>query len=415
MAKPIDAVVIGAGIVGVSTALHLQMRGKKVLLIDRRGIGLETSYGNSGIIETSYVLPFALPPKKRYPRMLLNLDTAVRSHYSRLPRFLPWIADFYAKSQTAERMVNGRLLRPLIAPALDEHRVLMQGTDAERHLTSHGRVKLHRTEASYESGVLERRVANELGVPFEVMDPLAFSAIEPSLNPIYYKAVRWSSSARLTDPGAVVAAYAERFIRDGGAFQQVSVESLCPLPKKTWNVQTNEGAITTKHVVICTGPWAADLYKSLGYAFPLGLKRGYHQHFAAKGSAKLSYALVDADIGYLICPMEQGYRITTGIEFAGIDDPSTPVQISRVLPYARELFPLGDAVEPNAWYGHRPCFADSLPLIEEARKHQGLWFNFGHGHSGLTIGPSSGRLLAEMMTGKKTFCDPAAYSSRRFG
>jgi D-amino-acid dehydrogenase len=166
--------------------------------------------------------------------------------------------------------------------------------------------------------------------------------------------------------------------------------------------------------VLCAGPWSAEMLKPLGYRFPLAVKRGYHQHYRAAGSATLSHAITDADYGYVIAPMEQGYRLTTGAEFADLDSPPTPVQIGRILPRARELFPFGAAVESVPWNGNRPCFADSLPVIGPAPRHPGLWLNFGHGHIGLTIGPSSGRLLAEMMSGKQPFCDPHPYRAERF-
>lgn len=165
---------------------------------------------------------------------------------------------------------------------------------------------------------------------------------------------------------------------------------------------------------MCTGPWANALVKPLGYRFPLGFKRGYHQHFAAEG-ATLSHAVVDADIGYVLVAMEQGIRMTTGAEFARPNAPHNPVQLAQVLPKAKELFPLGAAVEEKAWMGSRPCFADALPAIGEAARHKGLWFNIGHGHSGMTTGPAAGRLLAEMMTGEKTSIDPAPYRPDRFG
>lgn len=409
-----EVIVIGAGIVGVATAIHLQKRGKKVLLVDRRAPGEETSYGNSGIIETSYVLPFGLPSTRRFPRMLLNLDTAVRFRYRSMPRFLPWIVDFYFESQSGPRQIHGKLLRPLVAPSLDEHRALMQGTDAAQHLTSAGRVKLHRSEESFLGAVLERKVATETGVPFEVMTAAQFSEIEPSLKPAYHKAVRWTSSARLTNPGAVVKAYADKFVHEGGGYVQAEVSRLVQEANATWSLETGDKKIAAKQIVLCAGPWAAELYKPLGYDFPLALKRGYHQHFAALGSARLAHAFVDADIGYLLCPMEKGYRITTGIEFASLYAANAAVQIAKVLPYAKELFDLGDPVEKEAWVGHRPCFTDSLPLIAEAARHKGLWFNIGHGHSGLTIGPSSGRLLAEMLCGEKTFCDPSPYNANRW-
>jgi D-amino-acid dehydrogenase len=122
----------------------------------------------------------------------------------------------------------------------------------------------------------------------------------------------------------------------------------------------------------------------------------------------------DSDRGFLICPMEEGYRLTSGVEFAGLHAPKTPVQLEKILPSARELFPLGDPVEASPWVGCRPCFADARPVVGAAPRHAGLWFNFGHGYMGLTIGPASARLLAEMMKGEKPFCDPHPYRPERF-
>ena len=412
MSERFEVAVIGGGIVGVSTALHLLMRGVKVVLIDRGSIERATSYGNAGFIETSYVLPFSLPALKRFPRIALNQDAAVHLHYLHLPKCMGWIFDFYQKSQPEPRKINGRLLRPLIASSVEEHKTLMQGTEAERYFSSHGRVRLHRTEESFLGSALERRVAQELGVPFEVLTAAEFSEIEPHLKPVYTKAVRWNSSARLTNPGAVITAYINRFVREGGKLVAAEVRKLNN--QNGWSVETSAGEIQSEQAVLCTGPWADDLYKPLGYRFPLGIKRGYHQHFAPIGETKLSHGIVDGDVGYVMCQMEHGVRLTTGAEFADIDAPATPVQIQQILPHARELLPIGDAVEPKAWLGNRPCFTDSLPVVGPAPHHKGLWFNFGHGHSGLTIGPSTGRLLAEMMRGEKPFCDPRPYHAERF-
>jgi D-amino-acid dehydrogenase len=147
---------------------------------------------------------------------------------------------------------------------------------------------------------------------------------------------------------------------------------------------------------------------------PLKFKRGYHRHFKAMDGASLAHSVFDADYNFLIAPMEQGYRLLTGAEFAALDAPPSPAQLTRVLPYARQLFPLDEATETTAWMGSRPCFPDSLPVIGAAPRHKGLWFNFGHGHYGFTIGPSTGRLLAETISGVKPFCDPAPYLASRF-
>ncbi len=168
--------------------------------------------------------------------------------------------------------------------------------------------------------------------------------------------------------------------------------------------------------MVALGPWAPDLLEPLGIRLPLAVKRGYHRHYRPRGNAALSRVVVEAEVGYVLAPMEQGIRLTTGAEFAGRDAPATPVQIrpgDAVMP--RSCFPLGEPVEPTPWMGARPIFPDSLPVVGPAPGQPGLWLDYGHGHMGLTFGPVTGRLLAEMMTGQTPFTDPAPFAAERFG
>ena len=163
-----------------------------------------------------------------------------------------------------------------------------------------------------------------------------------------------------------------------------------------------------------TCAWSNRVLKPLGYRFPLGIKRGYHMHYRAHGNAVLNHAVLDAERGYLLAPMVRGIRLTTGAELARFDAPPSPVQIDLAEPVARKLFPLAERLDAEPWMGRRPCLPDMLPVIGPAPRHNGLWLDFGHQHHGLTLGPVSGRLLAEMMTGEPTFADPAPYAATRF-
>jgi D-amino-acid dehydrogenase len=145
----------------------------------------------------------------------------------------------------------------------------------------------------------------------------------------------------------------------------------------------------------------------------MGRKRGYHMHFTAMDTSP-SHVIVDVDHGYALAPMRQGIRLTTGAEFALRDAPSTPVQLNRIEPIARTLYPLGARLDQQAWMGSRPCTIDMLPVIGPAPNHSGLWFCFGHAHHGLTQAAASGRLLAEMIYGRETFTDPKPYRVDRF-
>ena len=167
--------------------------------------------------------------------------------------------------------------------------------------------------------------------------------------------------------------------------------------------------------MVALGPWSNHLLRPLGYHIPLGIKRGYHRHYGAAGNAVLNRPVLDVEQGYLLAPMGQGIRLTTGAEFARFDAPPTPVQVEMAEPLACKLFPLAERRDTQTWMGRWPCLPDMLPVIGRAPRHKGLWLNFGHQHHGLTLGPVTGRLLAEMMTGEETFADPAPYRLERFG
>jgi len=154
--------------------------------------------------------------------------------------------------------------------------------------------------------------------------------------------------------------------------------------------------------------------RALGYRLPLAVKRGYHMHYRAAGKATLNHPILDTERGYFLAPMRRGIRLTTGAEFARRDAIRTPVQLGRAEPIARDLFPLAERLDNEAWLGSRPCTPDMMPVIGAAPRHPHLWFAFGHAHHGLTLGPVTGRLIAEMVAGETPFIDPSPYRAERF-
>jgi D-amino-acid dehydrogenase len=304
-------------------------------------------------------------------------------------------------------------MRPLYARAIAEHEALMLEAQATRYLHKTGWLKLYRSEESFAGTTRERDYAKELGLELKVLSPEETRGLEPSLASVFRHAVMTPDAASVTNPGAVAKAYAELFTRLGGVILKGDALTL-HRSGEGWRVDTDEGPVDGRQAVIALGPWAPDVLGPLGIRLPLKFKRGYHRHFKSRGNAGLTRPVVDADYGYCLAPMEQGIRLTTGAEFAERDAAPTPVQFDRLLPAAKALYPLGDDVEAQPWMGSRPCFADSRPVIGRAPGQPGLWLDYGHAHWGLTLGPVSGRLLAEMMTGTTPFCDPAPFSAERF-
>ena len=410
-----DIIVLGAGIVGTSIALQLVKRGLSVTLVDRGGPGEGTSYGNAGIIEGNTVFPAAFPAGfGELMRIALKRSSLANYHLKFLPKVAPWILAFRAASQPARLVETAHIMRPLLARAVSEHDALAAESGAERHFNRRGWLKLYRTRELFEAQKVELDLAARLGIANVPLDREDALALEPSLNAVFRHAVHWTGAVSANNPLAVTRAYAARFNALGGLTLTGDARSL-HRSDRSWRVKTDSGPLDAGDVVIALGPWSLDVLARLGITLPLAVKRGYHRHFRPQGNAALSRPVLDAQYGYVLAPMEQGIRLTTGVEFASRDAPATPAQFARLLPAAKALFPLGEPVEPQPWLGARPCFADSRPVIGRSPGQRGLWLAFGHGHWGLTLGPATGRLMAEMMTGVTPFCDPKPFSAERFG
>lgn len=424
-----DIVVIGAGVVGVSAALQLLKRGRKVTLIDRRDPGEETSYGNTGVIEGgTYVpieMPRDLPTLLKYAR---NDRPELHFHWRFLPRLAPWLWQLALNSTEPKLRANGGAVMKLLAHAIPEHKAFLREAGVENLLRETGWMRIYRTEAEFAADKLERRIAEEGGFRFTMLSQGEARELEPHLKPVFARVEHWHDIVSLSDPGATVKAYARLFASRGGEFLRHAAYRLTPAGQSRddgsggdrsgaggWTVETDHGAIAAREVVVALGPWSMDLIGPLGYRLPFAVKRGYHMHYATSGNAFLNRPIVDSAHGYAASSMAMGLRVTTGIEFAGRDAPPTPVQVGRVEPYARELLPIEGRLEREPWMGRRPSFPDSVPVIGPAPRHKGLWLDFGHAHLGLTLGPVSGRLLAEMMCGETPVAEPGAYAAGRFG
>lgn len=409
-----DVIVLGAGIVGTSAALQLAKRGLAVTLIDRGGPGEETSYGNTGVIGGAGVFPTAFPSQfSRLLAVALKRSSEANYHWSALPRLLPYLLAYRAASTPRRMEEIARVMRPLMARSLAEHEVLMQEAGALGYLRKTGWLTVYRNAGRFAEVAPELELAQELGARSQVLTREATLALEPNLAPIFHGAVFWPDLASLSNPLAVTRAYAARFAALGGVFVNGDAR-LLHRQGSGWRVDTKEGAIDAPQAVVALGIWTPDVLEPLGIRLPLGIKRGYHRHFKPRGNASITRPVLDLENGYVVTPMEQGLRLTTGAEFADRDAPPTPVQFDRLMPAASALYPLGERADDVTWMGRRPMFADSTPVVGAAPGQGGLWLDYGHGHYGLTLGPVTGRLLADMVTGGTPFIDPKPYGAERF-
>ncbi len=409
-----DVIVLGAGIVGVSTALHLQARGRSVCLIDKSEPGNGTSFGNAGLIERSSVIPYSFPQGFwTLVRYGMNRRSDVRYNAFYILKMARWLFQYWRESSPERLKIATEAMLPLIEASVREHDALVAQSGSEKLIRSQGWIEVFRTSSAFDAAVRRLPDLQRFKLSYDILDETALRARETSLGDVA-GGIHWLDPKTVVNPGGLVKAYADLFVRNGGVFLQGDAATLAP-EAGGWQVTTENGIVQARDAVVALGPQSGLVFRKFGYPIPLGIKRGHHLHFTMKDGLRLGHTVVDEEAGYVLAPMVQGVRLSTGIEFASPNAPANFIQLRKAEKIARKLVPqLGEAVETTPWLGLRPCLPDMRPVIGAAPKHKGLWFNFGHAHHGLTLGPATGRLLAEMLVGEEPFVDPKPYSAERF-
>jgi glycine/D-amino acid oxidase-like deaminating enzyme len=410
--KKMDVVVLGAGIVGVSAAYAARQQGLSVVLVDRREPGSETSYGNAGIISSGSISPLNNPALwSSLPKYLTNRHAALRWNPAWALRNIDWVVRFLADTASSRLRPRAAALHGLIGASLKLHRDWIVKAGEASRIRETGWLKAWRGDA-IDAAKREQALLTEFGIESQLLDRQAISALEPEIMPVYKVGLLHSQTASVDSPGAVVKAYARMLAGSGGEIRKADIKSIVP-DGEGWRVVLADGEISARHVVVALGPWSADILRPLGYRVPLAFERGYHREFKPNPGRTLRRPIHDADGSFLITPMEQGIRVTSGVELTDRDAISSFAQIDAVEPMAREVVEFGEQVG-DTWRGARPTLPDSLPMIGRAPRHAGLWLAFGNQHIGFTTGPATGAAIAALIKGAPPPFDVAAFAPSRY-
>ncbi len=407
-----DVIVLGAGIVGVSAAYAARQRGLSVVVVDRREPGSETSYGNAGIISSGSITPLNNPSLwNALPKYLTNRHAALRWDPAWAIRNADWVVRFLANAAPSRLRPRATALHGLIGASLKLHREWIVRADAGQRIRETGWLKAWRSD-TVGAAKGEQAFLAEYGIASQLLDRQAISALEPNILPVYKVGLLHTQTASVDSPGAVVKAYARMFAGAGGEIRQSDIRAIEP-DDEGWRVMLADGGVSARHVVVALGPWSPDLLRPLGYRVPLAFERGYHREFKPNPARSLQRPIHDAEGSFLMTPMEQGIRVTSGVELTGRDAPSSFAQLDQVIPLARGVVEFGETVgEP--WRGARPTLPDSLPMIGPAPRHSGLWLAFGNQHIGFTTGPATGAAIAAMIGGATPPFDVGPFSPSRY-
>jgi D-amino-acid dehydrogenase len=308
MSTRADVLVLGAGMVGISAALHLQKRGRDVVLIDRREPGEETSYGNAGLSQREAVIPYTFP---RELGLILSYAMNNRRdavyHLSALPRIAPWLFQYWRNAAPERVKQSIRALVPLMAQCVTEHDALIAeiGSAAQSLVDHRGWLNCCRTEKTLRKGIADARRLEEYGVDYMVLTGGQLREFEPHLSEALIGAIHFRGSPTSSDPGLLTKAYADLFTHRGGRLLKGDARRLGAQPSG-WSLVTDNGSIEVREVVVALGPWSDEVFRPLGYQIPLAVKRGYHMHYGIEGNATLGHSVRDADGGFCARADEKG-------------------------------------------------------------------------------------------------------------
>ena len=407
-------IIIGGGIVGVCAALESQRAGLDVILIDKKQPGRETSFGNAGVLSESSVMVLNNPQLfKSLPKLLRNTSLGFRYNPLFVLKNLGWFIRFLSYCTKRHTRHAGHALRALMGISLDRHKALITEAGVEGIFRHQGWMKVFRTEQAFDAYQHELELMDETGVPYTVFDKEQIRQIEPGLKPVYEKAILVDETCGITNPAKLTDAYVDMFIKAGGTVLEGAVTAI--KKEDNWTVILKDGsAHHADKVVIAAGAWSAEVAGWLGYSIPMKWERGYHRHLTPADGPALKRAIHDVEGGFVMASMQGGVRITTGVEMTDRDAPPNYAQLDGAIADAQSNHAFGAPVDDAPWMGRRPTMTDSLPVIGAAPRHQGLYFNFGHQHIGLSMGPGSGQVIAALLKGETPPIDISPFKPERF-
>ena len=407
-----EILVLGAGMVGVSTALALQERGHAVSLVDRGAPGRETSFGNAGIIQAEAAEPYGLP---RDLGTLWSFATGrsndVTWSLRGVTQMAPALWSYFLNSAPRRHAGISRIYAQLTARATQDHAPLIEAAGAGNMVSREGMVQLYRNRAAFEADAADaERLQRDYGVRHRALAGADYRREDPALRADPAGVLHWPDSWSCNAPGCLVHAYAKLFASRGGRLLEGDAASLAPFGRG-WRVTTVAERAEAEHAVVALGPWSPALLRRFGYRIPMIYKRGYHGHYTT--ARPPLRPIVDMDNGVVAGQMQAGLRIATGAALVSRTAPADLRQLDRGRAALSDMLEIGDRIAEPQWTGTRPCLPGMLPLAGAAPRHKGLWFHFGHGHQGFTLGPTTADLLAAALEGEESDLSRALAPSRR--
>lgn len=406
--------VIGAGIVGVATAIWLQRDGHRVILIDKSGPGTGTSHGNAGVLASCSVVPVPGPGLwTKAPRMLFDPEQPLFMRWSYFPKLLPWLLKYMSHANADAARTRARAATPIIGDSLNDHLALSAGTGAEKWVHPGDYCFAYKDRAAYEADAFGFGLRRDEGFEWDVLEGADWTAYDPCYGPSIGTVARFGGHGRITDPGQYVKDLAAHAVAQGARLIIGEVSDIARDNGVVTGVRVGGETIACDACVVSTGVWSGPLAKALGITVPIETERGYHIELWEPSVMPRSPVMI-ASGKLVVTPMEGRIRVAGIVELGGLEAPPSRAPFALLEKHVRAAIPGLSWKRTVEWMGHRPAIADSLPVIGAAPGVSGAYLGFGHDHVGLTGGPKTGRILSQLISGRTPNIDLAPYAGSRF-
>jgi D-amino-acid dehydrogenase len=406
--------IIGAGIVGVATALCLRREGRDVTLVDMRPPGEYCSFGNAGILSPGSCVPLATPGVQwKVPGYLMDPMGPLTIRWSYLPKAAPWLLRFLAASTPARVEGIANALRPLLKQTFDAYMPLAKDAGVPDLIRQTGYVVAYEKRASYVGDHLAWKLRRDRGVIVEEIDGERLREFVPELNGNYEIGLYLPEQGFVANPGRLVKALAAAFEREGGVVLQRRVLDMEIGGQGPRALLTDSGALPVEALVVCAGAHSNEFTSRLGDNVPLEAERGYHVTYSDP-RVTLPMPVFLPEYKFFVTPMEMGLRIAGQSEFAGVDAEPNYTRADILAKHMERLFPQISSADTTKWMGRRPSMPDSLPVIGRSTHFANTFYAFGHGHVGLCGGAPTARIIADLIAGREPSIDITPFRPNRF-
>jgi D-amino-acid dehydrogenase len=412
---PLDVVIIGGGIVALASAQKLLAAGRRVTLIERRGIAQATSFGNAAAFAFSDILPLASSGKiRQVPKWLMDPLGPLSIPPAYALKIAPWLLRFWRAGWKDRIQSSIAAQSALMRLAASEMAAMLAAEQLGGMVRHDGSLELYESEAEFAASLPGWQARAAEGIGFEHVRGGRLADLQPGLAPGFVSGTFVPGWQTVSNPYDFALALGRAVLARGAEFLRGEVTSVTPSGAGV-AIRLGDGRVlTSAAAVIAAGAWSRRLTDRLGDRVPLETERGYNTTLPL-GAFDVRRQIIFGGHGFVITPLVNGLRVGGAVELGGLDLPPNFKRSEAMLAKAMKFLPGLKPEGGQQWMGFRPSLPDSLPVIGVSRASPRIVYAFGNGHLGLTQSAGTGRLVRDLVCGETPSIDVSPFRPGRFG